>query len=101
MTVPADLAQRAERHGLERAPNGWFRTGQPQGVVVYPWSRGHEGQGWAWSSPTGRDCIEYPTEESALRAALDWLDTQHPERAHRPEPSAQVLPEFAALVCQI
>lgn len=91
MSIPAELAERARRHGLERHPNGWFRQTETQGVLVYPWRTAEWlGRGWAWAGPSGKDCIEYPTEADALTAALHWLDCHNPALAWRSDPSEQL-----------
>jgi hypothetical protein len=93
--LPQDLLERARRHGLVRADNGWFRTGLP-GVVVCPPFRDSSFRGWSWSPPredggAWATADGYPTEEAALRACLDWFDLQAPDLAWKPAPWAPVV----------
>jgi hypothetical protein len=86
--LPAELLERALHHGLIRIDGRW-RTASRD--VVW----GAEARAlWVWCPPDHRISsvsVEYPSEESALRAALDWLDLQDPERAWKPAPWAPVV----------
>jgi hypothetical protein len=91
MTSPtAVLLERARRHGLTPVfPQAqWV---QESGHVLV-WRRWvDEPNTWVWSPIEGEPLgPKYPEEEPALRAALDWLDLQHPKRAWRPAPWAPV-----------
>lgn len=93
MSVNARLAARAEAHGLERREGTrtvWALPGTGF-ALVWPTPQGQ----WTWAPPNkrgrGSNTPHYPTEETALSAALDWLDLQHPDRKlPEPSPGAQL-----------
>jgi hypothetical protein len=101
--LSAELLERARRHGLERESDPlcqWFPAVPDEDrewrrSLVWQVREGE--QRWCWLPTEYREtgathsAPEYPAEEPALRAALDWLDTQHPERAHKPEPWGPVV----------
>jgi len=85
-----ELHERAKRHGLHREEEV-VRWANERGQTLV-WQR-WEGDPncWAWSSPNGPysdSQPHYKTEATALRAALDWLDEQRPDRAWRQSPGS-------------
>lgn len=93
--LPQELLERARRHGLTCREGYWWAGNTS---VVYGSDR--DGGGWAWCPPDARissASVTYPTEEPALRACLDWLDLQHPDRAYKPAPWAPVATVLGAL----
>lgn len=87
MTPGQVLHERARRQGLEQREGGCWWSGNTQ--VVW----GSDREGWVWCPPWERishSSVPYSKQEPALRAALDWLDEQRPERAWAPSPGAKL-----------
>lgn len=91
--LPAELLERAKRHGLEQREGGFWCTGNTQVV----WGSGNR---WVWCPAEERissSSPPYPSPAHALRTCLDWLDTQHPKLAWKPVPWAPVVAVLATL----
>lgn len=94
MSVDAQLAERARRHGLVREEEdvtpGWSRPEDRFYFVA------QTGAGWWWWAPAGVTNSEiergprYLTEEAALTAALHYLDHTVPSRAWSPSVGGQL-----------
>lgn len=94
--LPAELLERARRHGLTCDDRGRWLNADGIGVHYLR----NDGS-WQWSLASGRRSLangrlvyrkEDPgAEAAALQAALAWFDTQHPDKAWKPEPWAPIV----------
>jgi hypothetical protein len=92
--LPADLLERARRHGLTPTEQfGWVNEDRR---TLVAWLGGGL---WGWGRPgtPGAYLLPWKGQERALAACLDWLDEQYPERAWPPAPWAPVVEAIALL----